>query len=111
MFPPPFMSGGTDISGAPIPFSDSSLGASPDHATENVDWRAMYLGELERLKNITKEQDKQGAPQDWYRMMLMRLRLGMVGLPPFTVSTEDGVGVNQNEAGGDSGVMEEEEED
>lgn len=80
MFPTSYMQG-TEMAGA---FSDPALGHSPDHAIATVDWRSMYSGELERLRNMTKEQDKEDAPQDWYRMMTMRLRMGMIGLPPFT---------------------------
>ncbi|KAG8834216.1 hypothetical protein FRC17_009362 [Serendipita sp. 399] len=89
MFPPHFLPQGSEATSAPTPFSDQSMGASADHAPENVDWRGMYLGELERLKNITREQDKEDAPQEWYRMMAMRLRMGMMGLPPFTMATID----------------------
>lgn len=120
MFPPSFIAVGSDMAGgAPIPFSDPSLGPSPDHPPENnVDWHAMYLAELERLKNMTKEQDKAEAPQEWYRMMTMRLRMGMMGLPLFALNPVESVpsgahNQQQHEAisGNDSGIMEEEEED
>jgi hypothetical protein len=117
MFPPSFIAVGTDMAGAPMPFTDPSLGPSPDHPPENVDWHSMYQGELERLKNMTKEQDKAEAPQEWYRMMTMRLRMGMMGLPLFALGpgeslSQAGTHSAQHEAmGGDSGIMEEEEED
>ncbi|KAG8800607.1 hypothetical protein FRC16_002491 [Serendipita sp. 398] len=89
MFPPHFLPQGSEATSAPTPFSDQSMGTSADHAPENVDWRGMYLGELERLKTITREQDTEETPQEWYRMMAMRLRMGMMGLPPFTMATID----------------------
>lgn len=106
MFPPPFMPGGSEMTGGPIPFSDPTLGPSPDHVPENLDWRAMYLGEVERLKSITKEQDKQAAPQDWYRMMIVRLRIGMMGVPPFMVSMNgEGPGNGTGGSIADNGVI------
>ncbi|KAF7301512.1 Forkhead box protein c2 [Mycena indigotica] len=45
-------------------------------ATENgdVDWRALWLKEIEHLQEITAQQDKLGAQQQWYQMMLFRVR-------------------------------------
>jgi len=113
MFPASYMAGGGDMAGAQMAFSDPALGHSPDHATANVDWQSMYSGELERLRNMTKEQDKEDAPQDWYRMMTIRLRMGMVGLPPFTMgSTEPQQHQpSQQEEIDDSGLMEEDDDE
>jgi hypothetical protein len=113
MFPTSYMTGGSDLAGAQMAFSDPALGHSPDHAPTNVDWRGMYSGELERLRNMTKEQDKEDAPQDWYRMMTMRLRMGMLGLPPFTTSGDP---QQQHQHGNhedidDGGLMEEDEDE
>ncbi|KIM33335.1 hypothetical protein M408DRAFT_326089 [Serendipita vermifera MAFF 305830] len=130
MFPTSYMAG-SEMAGA---FSDPALGHSPDHATNNVDWRALYSGELERLRNMTKEQDKEDAPHDWYRMMTLRLRMGMVGLAPFSGNQHPhhhhGTGAHRAGAGGeghqqqeehqqlaqhedldDNGLMEEDDED
>ncbi|CAG7849302.1 SubName: Full=Uncharacterized protein {ECO:0000313/EMBL:CCA69470.1} [Serendipita indica DSM 11827] len=96
--------------------------SSSDHGPENVDWKGLYLSELERLKTITREQDKEEAPQEWYRMMSMRLRMGMMGLAPFTGIEQqtshlrshhrhDLHGVLEHEAMDDSGVMEEDDEE
>ncbi len=123
MFPTSYMGGGpgagTEMAGA---FSDPALGHSPDHATSSVDWRSMYSGELERLRNMTKEQDKEEAPHDWYRMMTMRLRMGMMGLPGFGGEAAAGSHVlhqgqshqqhaQQHDELDDSGLMEEDEEE
>jgi hypothetical protein len=114
MFPTSYMAGGSDMAGAQMAFSDPALGHSPDHAAPNVEWRNMYSGELERLRNMTKEQDKEDAPQDWYRMMTMRLRMGMVGLPPFTMGSGDPQQQHQhanNEDIDDSGIMEDDDDE
>lgn len=104
------------MTGAPMPFSDPGLGPSPDHPPENVDYRALYLAEIDRLRNMTKEQENAGP--DWYRMMTMRLRMGMAGLPPFSLGpVESLVGQPQthqhlqHEALDDGGIMEEEDEE
>lgn len=83
MYPPPFMppGGGPDMTGASMPgFEGAEAGMGGEN---DVDWRNLFVQELERLKSMTKEQDKNGAPQEWYRMMLMRLKMGMYGVPPF----------------------------
>jgi len=116
MFPTSYMgvagagATGTEMAGA---FSDPALGHSPDHATSSVDWRGMYSGELERLRNMTKEQDKEEAPHDWYRMMTMRLRMGMMGLPPFggEAQSHQQHHAQQQDELDDSGLMEEDEEE
>jgi forkhead box protein J2/3 len=81
MYPPPFMppGGGPDMTGAAMPGFEGADGMGDN----DVDWRNLFVQELERLKSMTKEQDKNGAPQEWYRMMLMRLKMGMYGVPPF----------------------------
>ncbi|PVF99737.1 hypothetical protein CPB86DRAFT_273735 [Serendipita vermifera] len=119
MFPPPFMNGavgtsgmsggsvGHDLNGAPMPFSDPNLATASEHhppGHDSVDWRGMYLAELDRLKNMTKEQDKDEAPQEWYRMMTMRLRMGMLGLPPFPFPVDQGGGGSASGGGGSHGV-------
>lgn len=47
----------------------------------NVDWHAVWLKELAHLQNITDEQQKNGADQEWYRMMLFRVRTAMMAPP------------------------------
>jgi len=69
------------MTGNSIPgFEGAEVGMGGEN---HVDWRNLFVQELERLKSMTKEQDKNVAPQEWYRMMLMRLKMGMYGVPPF----------------------------
>ncbi|TFK55889.1 hypothetical protein OE88DRAFT_1652400 [Heliocybe sulcata] len=48
----------------------------------NVDWRCTWVKELEHLQAITAEQEKAGAEQDWYRMILFRVRTALMA-PPY----------------------------
>ncbi|TFY83936.1 hypothetical protein EWM64_g50 [Hericium alpestre] len=50
----------------------------------NVDWHLAWIKELQQLQNLTTEQQKAGADQEWYRMMLFRVRSAMMvpALPP-----------------------------
>lgn len=47
----------------------------------NVNWQAAWLKELSHLQQLTEEQQKAGADQEWYKMMLFRVR-GAVMMPP-----------------------------
>ena len=40
----------------------------------NVDWRATWHKELGHLQQVTSDQDKAQVDQEWYRMMLFRVR-------------------------------------
>jgi len=40
----------------------------------NVNWRAQWLKELGHLQQVTEQQEKAGVEQEWYRMMLVRVR-------------------------------------
>ena len=40
----------------------------------NVNWRLTWLKELSHLQQVTAEQEKAQVDQEWYRMMLFRLR-------------------------------------
>jgi len=46
------------------------------------DWRIMWHSELTKLKAFTHEQDKAGVSQEWYRMMLARMRGALVPIGP-----------------------------
>lgn len=46
----------------------------------NIDWRAAWLKEIGHLQQVTQEQEKIGADQEWYRMMLFRVRTAL--MPP-----------------------------
>ncbi|KZT12551.1 uncharacterized protein LAESUDRAFT_639845 [Laetiporus sulphureus 93-53] len=47
----------------------------------NVNWHAAWLKELAQLQHMTEEQQKAGADQEWYRMMLFRVRSAMMAPP------------------------------
>ncbi|KAF8489128.1 hypothetical protein JB92DRAFT_3014366 [Gautieria morchelliformis] len=48
----------------------------------NPDWRSIWHNELTKLKAFTVEQDKAGADPEWYRMMVARVRGGLVAIGP-----------------------------
>ena len=48
----------------------------------NPDWRNIWHNELMKLKAFTLEQDKAGADPEWYRMMVARVRGGLVPIGP-----------------------------
>ncbi|KAJ7068020.1 hypothetical protein C8F01DRAFT_1116575 [Mycena amicta] len=47
-----------------------------------VNWRLAWIKEIGHLQHITSEQEKAGADQDWYRMMLFRIRAALMPPPP-----------------------------
>lgn len=47
----------------------------------NVNWHTAWLKELAQLQQLTEEQQKAGADQEWYRMMLFRVRSAMLAPP------------------------------
>jgi len=58
---------------------------SPDEGIEldehgQVNWRIAWLKEIGHLQQVTAEQEKAGADQEWYRMMLFRVRSAL--MPP-----------------------------
>jgi forkhead box protein J2/3 len=51
----------------------------------NVSWRLQWMKELEHLQQLTEEQDKDGASEDWYRIMFFRVRSALLpdgAIPP-----------------------------
>ncbi|EMD40813.1 hypothetical protein CERSUDRAFT_111398 [Gelatoporia subvermispora B] len=48
----------------------------------NVNWQAAWLKELSHLQQLTEEQQKAGTDQEWYKMMLFRVRGGVMMPPP-----------------------------
>ena len=54
---------------------DGRVGDEGDAEMDPVNWRAMWLSDVERLQLLTQQQEKV-APgnQEWYRMMVTRLR-------------------------------------
>lgn len=58
---------------------------SPDEGIEldengQVNWHMAWLKEIGHLQQVTAEQEKAGADQEWYRMMLFRVRAAL--MPP-----------------------------
>lgn len=51
-----------------------------EHGTP--DWRNIWHNELTKLRAFTVEQDKAGADPEWYRMMVARVRGGLVPIGP-----------------------------
>jgi len=47
----------------------------------NLDWHLAWVKELQQLQNVTAEQEKQGIDQEWFRIMLFRIRSAMM-VPP-----------------------------
>jgi forkhead box protein J2/3 len=48
----------------------------------NPDWRNVWHNELTKLRAFTEEQDKTGTDPEWYRMMVARVRGGLVAIGP-----------------------------
>jgi forkhead box protein J2/3 len=44
----------------------------------NVNWRLQWMKELEHLQQLTEEQDKDGASEEWYRVMFIRVRTALM---------------------------------
>ena len=44
----------------------------------NISWRSVWLKELNHLQQVTAEQDKQQVDQEWYRMMVFRVRAALM---------------------------------
>ena len=69
--------------------ADPSLAYVEDHQLRpeldehgNPDWRNIWHNELMKLRAFTVEQDKAGADPEWYRMMVARVRGGLVPIGP-----------------------------
>ncbi|KAI0053028.1 hypothetical protein FA95DRAFT_1469602, partial [Auriscalpium vulgare] len=44
----------------------------------NVDWHLAWVKELAQLQELTQEQEKAGADQEWFRQMLFKVRASMM---------------------------------
>lgn len=60
----------------PIPLAQGEDLPMDEHG--NIDWHVAWLKELGHLQAVTQEQEKAQAEQDWYRMMLFRIRTAMM---------------------------------
>jgi forkhead box protein J2/3 len=61
---------------APMPLPPDGDIEVDEHG--NVNWRATWLKELAHLEQVTSEQDKAQVDQEWYRMMLFRVRSALM---------------------------------
>ncbi|KAI0081673.1 hypothetical protein K474DRAFT_1587259 [Panus rudis PR-1116 ss-1] len=52
--------------------------ALPADEHGNINWHAAWRKELSGLQQITEEQEKAGADQEWFRIMLFRVRGAMM---------------------------------
>lgn len=48
----------------------------------NVNWHQAWLKEIGHLQQVTAEQEKAGADQEWFKMMLVRVRTALMPMPP-----------------------------
>ena len=48
----------------------------------NINWHAEWRKELDTLNRVTDDQEKNGADQEWYRSMLMRIRTALMNPEP-----------------------------
>ncbi|KAJ7591320.1 hypothetical protein C8J56DRAFT_559505 [Mycena floridula] len=62
----------------PMPISADEGIELDEHG--QVNWRLAWQKEIGHLQQVTVEQEKAGADQDWYRMMLFRVRSAL--MPP-----------------------------
>ncbi|TFK27021.1 hypothetical protein FA15DRAFT_666756 [Coprinopsis marcescibilis] len=62
----------------PVPISPDESFEVDEHG--NINWRMAWLKEIGHLQQVTQEQEKAGADQEWYRMMLFRVRTAL--MPP-----------------------------
>ncbi|KAH6915435.1 hypothetical protein BKA70DRAFT_1258925 [Coprinopsis sp. MPI-PUGE-AT-0042] len=62
----------------PVPISPDESFEVDEHG--NINWRTAWLKEIGHLQQVTQEQEKAGADQEWYRMMLFRVRTAL--MPP-----------------------------
>lgn len=77
-FPPPIP--------GPIPIVPDENFELDEHG--NVNWRLAWHKEIGHLQQITAEQEKAGVDQEWYRMMLIRVRSALMPPPPPPMNPE-----------------------
>ncbi|KAK0491226.1 hypothetical protein IW261DRAFT_1436471 [Armillaria novae-zelandiae] len=64
---------------------------SPDEGLEmdehgNINWHHAWLKEIGHLQQVTQEQEKAGADQEWFRMMLFKVRSAL--MPPMPLGPD-----------------------
>jgi forkhead box protein J2/3 len=100
-----FDQGGFPLVANPEPYTvegELSLALEVD-ADGNPNWRNMWLNELAKLQHVTAAQEKNGADQEWYRIMVTRVRGAFMPPDPHTMGM-DGV---EAAAGGSGQVADE----
>jgi len=75
LLPPP-----PGIPGILPPFNADEAFDMDEHG--NLDWKSMWRKELSQLIQVTDEQEKTGIDQEWFRIMLWKLRAAFFTPPP-----------------------------
>lgn len=79
-FPPHLLPPPPGIPGILPPFNADETFDMDEHG--NLDWKSMWKKELSQLIQVTEEQEKSGADQEWFRIMLWKLRAAFFTPPP-----------------------------
>ncbi|KAG7449410.1 uncharacterized protein BT62DRAFT_929379 [Guyanagaster necrorhizus] len=81
-FDPSFMFGIPPPVPGPMPILPDENMELDEHG--NVNWYHAWVKEIGHLQAVTTEQEKAGADQEWYRMMLIRIRTALMPPPMLT---------------------------
>jgi hypothetical protein len=79
-FPPHLLPPPPGIPGILPPFNADEAFDMDEHG--NLDWKSMWKKELSQLIQVTDEQEKTGIDQEWFRIMLWKLRAAFFTPPP-----------------------------
>ena len=79
-FPPHLLPPPPGIPGILPPFNADEAFDMDEHG--NLDWKSMWRKELSQLIQVTDEQEKTGIDQEWFRIMLWKLRAAFFTPPP-----------------------------
>lgn len=79
-FPPHLLPPPPGIPGILPPFNADEAFDMDEHG--NLDWKSMWKKELSQLIQVTEEQEKSGVDQEWFRIMLWKLRAAFFTPPP-----------------------------
>ena len=79
-FPPHLLPPPPGIPGILPPFNADEAFDMDEHG--NLDWKSMWKKELSQLIQVTEEQEKTGIDQEWFRIMLWKLRAAFFTPPP-----------------------------
>jgi forkhead box protein J2/3 len=79
-FPPHLLPPPPGIPGILPPFNVDEAFDMDEHG--NLDWKSMWKKELNQLIQVTEEQEKTGVDQEWFRIMLWKLRAAFFTPPP-----------------------------